>query len=163
MKTENHSHRTEKFSTDGIASTAQAHLQSLSETLGKIRSQEPCLCQEYLTGISVLSKIFAMQQSERRVRWDGLSTFSQDAVTEAERCISECLAGLLPGTQDTTHILSLLRDHKAVLGLPGRKSCVSLSRLHSILQDNFQGSCLCMLFNIILGCHPLTESRVVAF
>lgn len=162
MKKENHSHQTETFSMAEIESTVREHLQSLSESLGKIHGQESCLCQEYLTEISVLSKIFAMRQSEKRVHRDDFSIFSQAVVKEAERCISECLAGLLPKTQDTIDILSLLGYYGAVQALPNGKCCVSLSRLHSILQDNFQGSCLCDLFNLILGCHKLTESRVIA-
>lgn len=163
MKTENHSHQTGKFSTAETEALVQEHLQRLNESLGKIRGQGSLLSREYQFQIAELSRIFAMRQNERSAHRGEQSIFSPDAVREVERCISECLAGLLPGTQDTNDILSLLRDYRVVRALSERKCCVSLTRLHSILQDNFRGSLLCRLFNMILGCHPLTESRVIAF
>lgn len=163
MKKANHNHRTEKFSTVETEASVQEHLQRLNETLGTILDPESMLCREYQFQISELSRIFAMQQNERSVHQADQSTSSSDVVREAEKCISECLAGLLQGTQDTNDILSLLRDYRVVRELSERKCCVSLTRIHSILQDNFRGSFLCNFFNMIFGCHPLTESRVIAF
>ena len=163
MKKENHNPQTAKFSTAGIEAMVQEHLQRLNENLGMIRHQEPRLCREYQTEIAELCKIFAMRQNERLLHRGAESTFSQDVVRETERCISECLAGLLQETRDTTGILSLLEDYRVVGALQEGKCCVSLSRLHSILQDNYEDSWLCGLFNMILGCHSLTEPRVISF
>lgn len=138
-------------------------LQSLCESYGKNQSRQSLLCRKYLTGISELSKIFAMLQTEEEARQDGLSTSSPDAVTPAEQCISECLADLLQEICDTSSILSLLRVYGVVTPLPCGKNSVSLSRIHLILQDNFQGSSLCRLFNVMLGCYPGAESKSVVF
>lgn len=163
MKKESQIPQTEIPSAENPAAEVRERLQSLSESCGKSRSQQSLLYRKYQTGILELSRIFAMLQTEEEARQAGLSISSPCVVTEAERCISECLANLLQGNCDTSDILSLLRMYKVVTPLPDGKNSVSLFQIHLILQDNFQGSSLCRLFNVMLGCFPGAESKSVIY
>ncbi len=145
------------------AAEVRERLQSLSESYGKSRSQQSLLCRQYLTGIAQLSRIFAMLQTEEEARQDGQSISLPHASTEVEQYISECLKGLLSGSLGTSQIPSLLRTYGVVTPLPDGKSSVSPFQIHLILQDSFQGSWLCGLFDMMFGCRPAVESKSVIY
>lgn len=155
--------QTETSSAANQAADVRGRLQSLNESYGKSRSQQSPLCRQYLTGIAQLSQIFAMLQNEEESRHDGRPTSLPHASTEVERYISECLKGLLSGSLGTSQIPSLLRTYGVVTPLPDGKSSVSPFQIHLILQDSFQGSWLCGLFDMMFGCRPDVESKSVIY
>lgn len=162
-KKENHIPQTETLSKECQAEEVRARLQSLSESYGKSRNQQSPLCRQYLTGIAQLSKIFAMLQNEEEAHQDGQPISLPHVSMEVEQYISECLKGLLSGSLGTSQIPSLLRTYGVVTPLPDGKSSVSLFRIHLILQDSFQGSLLCGLFDMMLGCRLDVESKALYY
>lgn len=162
-KKENHTPQTEIPSGETRAEEVRDRLRSLSESYGKNLSQLSPLCRRYLTGIAQLSQIFATLQTEEESRQDGRSISLSHASTEVEQYISECLKGLLPGSLGTSQIPSLLRAYGVVTPLPDGKSSVSPFQIHLILQDNFQGSWLCGLFDMMFGCRSDVESKAVYY
>lgn len=163
MRKETQTPRTETSSAASQAAEVRERLQSLSESYGKSRSQQSRLCRQYLTGIAQLSRIFAMLQTEEEARQDGRPISLPHASTEVEQYISECLKGLLSGSLGTSQIPSLLRAYGVVTPLPDGKSSVSPFQIHLILQDSFQGSWLCGLFDMMFGCRPDVESKSVIY
>ena len=145
------------------AKEVRDRLQLLNESFDKSLNSLSPLCRQYATGILQLSKIFAVLQTETEVRQGVLSISLPLAVKEVELYISECLADLLSKKRDTSHIPYYVRIYKVVTPLPGGKCSVSLPRIHLILQDNFQGSSLCSLFDVIRGCYHNVETKVVDF
>lgn len=145
------------------AAEVRERLQALNESCGKSRYSLSPLYRQYQTGISGLCRIFAMLQTEEEARQDGRSISLPLASTEVERYISECLTGLLSGSLGTSQIPSLLRAYGVVTPLPDGKSSVSPFQIHLILQDNFQGSWLCGLFDMMFGCRPDVESKSVIY
>lgn len=162
-KKENHTLQTETPSVESQAEEVRGRLRSLSGSYGKNLSQQSPLCRRYLTGIAQLSQIFATLQIEEEARQDDRPIFLPHASTEVERYISECLTGLLSGSLGTSQIPSLLRTYGVVTPLPDGKSSVSPFQIHLILQDSFQGSWLCGLFDMMFGCRPDVESKSVIF
>lgn len=163
MRKENQTPRTGTSSAGNQAAEVRGRLQSLSESYGKIRSQQSQLSRQYLTGIAQLSRIFAMLQTEEEARQDGRPISLPHASTEVEQYISECLRGLLSGSLGTSQIPSLLRAYGVVTPLPDGKNSVSPFQIHLILQDSFQGSWLCGLFDMMFGCRPDVESKAVIY
>lgn len=162
-KKENHTPQTEILSGEIRAEEVRDRLRSLSESYGKSRSQQSPLCRRYLTGIAQLSRIFAMLQTEEEARQDGRPISLPHASTEVEQYISECLKGLLSGSLGTSQIPSLLRAYGVVTPLPDGRSSVSPFQIHLILQDSFQGSWLCGLFDMMFGCRPDVASKSVIY
>ena len=163
MRKENQTPRTGTSSAGSQAAEVRERLQSLSESYGKSRSQQSRLSRQYLTGIAQLSRIFAMLQTEEEARQDERPISLPHASTEVEQYISECLKGLLSGSLGTSQIPSLLRTYGVVTPLPDGKSSVSPFQIHLILQDSFQGSWLCGLFDMMFGCRPDVESKAVIY
>ncbi len=163
MKKEIRTPQTGISSAEKQAAEVRERLRSLSGSYGKSLSRLSPLCRRYLTGIAQLSQIFAVLQTEEEARQAGLSTSLPHALTEAERYISECLADLLQGIRGTSQIPSLLREYGVVIPLPDGRSSVSPFQIHLILQDNFQDSSLCRLFNVMFGCYPKAASKTVIF
>lgn len=159
----NHTPQTETPSGESQAEEVRVRLQSLSGSYGKSRSQQSPLCRRYLTGIVQLSQIFATLQNEEEAHQDDRPISLPHASKEVERYISECLKGLLSGSLGTSQIPSLLRTYGVVTPLPDGKSSVSPFQIHLILQDSFQGSWLCGLFDMMFGCRPDVESKSVIF
>lgn len=145
------------------AAEVRERLQSLSESYGKSLNQQSPLCRRYSTGIAQLSRIFATLQNEEEARQGGRPISLPHASTEVEQYISECLKGLLSGSLGTSQIPSLLRAYGVVTPLPDGKSSVSPFQIHLILQDSFQGSWLCGLFDMMFGCRPDVESKSVIY
>ena len=158
--------RTPQMGTQSTAeqiATVQEHLQSLSEIFGKTPYRLSGQYRRCHTGMQELSRIFGVLQSEEEAGRGGLSTFSAHVETEIAKCISECLSSFDGQKRDIRYILSLVKSYRVVRPLPGGKCSVSLLQIHLILQDNFEGSCLCNLLNILLGCYPDTVAKTIQF
>ena len=110
-----------------------------------------------------LSRILETLQDESTDYSGGLPTSFVRAENAIARCISECLRDY-PGQKiGTSHIQSLLREHKVVRLLPDGTHSVSLHTVHTILQDNFPNSSLCLLFNILLAGWMGSSTKVIEF
>lgn len=163
MKKESQNPQTETSSAASQAAEVRERLQSLSENCDKTHYSLSPLYRQYQIGISGLCRIFEVLQAEEEARQDGRSISLPHASTEVEQYISECLTGLLSGSLGTSQIPSLLRAYGVVTPLPDGKSSVSPFQIHLILQDSFQGSWLCGLFDMMFGCRPDVESKSVIY
>lgn len=141
----------------------QAQLLSLSEIFGKTPYRLFGQYHRCQVGIQGLSRIFGVLQSEEEAGRSVLSTYSAHVEREITKCISECLSSSDGQTKDIRHILSLVKSYRVVRPLPGGKCSVSLLQIHLILQDNYQGSCLCKLLDILMGCFPDVVAKSIQF
>lgn len=160
---ENHSLQKETPSTAVQIAEVQGHLQSLSEIFGKTPYRLSGKYRRCQIGIQELSGIIGVLQTEEVVLPGDSSTSSVDVEIEIAKCISRCLSDFDGQTKDIAHILSLVKTYGVVRPLPERKCSVSLQQIHLILQDNFEGSWLCKLLNIFLGCYPNVEAKTILF
>lgn len=144
-----------------LTTMAQAHLHMLQENFDKNHCPQYSRYQEYRSGISQLSQLFEVLQSEEVAAGDGLSTSFAYVENQIAQCISVCLSDCSSRSRNMRRILSLVRDYRVVRPLRDGSCSVSLLRIHSILQDNYKGSYLCMLFDIFLGCRCGIASRAV--
>lgn len=160
---ENHTPQMETQSEAEQIAEVQAQLLSLSEIFGKTPYRLFGQYHRCRVGIQELSRIFGVLQSEEEAVRGGLSTYSAHVEREIAKCISECLSSSDEQMTDIRHILSLVKSYRVVRPLPGGKCSVSLLQTHLILQDNFQGSCLCKLFDIFLGCFPDVVEKSILF
>lgn len=104
------SHGREMRLRDYQAALAQEHLQSLNEICDKTLYRQSPLFHQYLFGISELSRIFEVLQSEEAAHSDGLSTSFADVEMVIGKCIEGCLSDCSEQTRHTSHIRSLLRE-----------------------------------------------------
>lgn len=156
-----HSHQKGTLSKECLPAMAVRHLHMLQENFDKNHCPQYSRCQEYRSGISQLSQLFGVLQSEASAAGDGSSISSACVENQISQCISECLSDCSSRSRNMRRILSLVRDYRVVRPLRDGSCSVSLLRIHSILQDNYKGSYLCMLFDIFLGCRCGIASRAV--
>ncbi|WP_312388733.1 hypothetical protein [Chryseobacterium sp.] len=85
------------------------------------------------------------------------------AETQLAKCISECLRDYPVRMSSIHEVLKLIQDGKVFQSLPQKKHSVSLARVHGILQDNFEGSFLTLLFDILLAGFYDSKTKVISF
>lgn len=147
----------------GQAAEVRERLRTLYETYDRNHDPQSVLLRRYLLGVARLSLQFEVMQSEEEARLDGLSTSFGCVEREIARCISGCLSGCDAQSRDSAHIQALLEDYKVVTPLRDGSPSVSLGRLYSLIEDNFQGSCLRTLLGIMIAGHMNTTTQVVTF
>lgn len=119
------------------------------------------LYRQFLNETLRLHQIFVAQQHEEVSSQDGMSTSSPCDEMVVAQCISGCLQDSCEPKPDTSLVQGLVADYGAVVALPGKTPSVSLRRIHSMLQDNFQGSSLCKLFDhLLMGGHKF-DTKVI--
>lgn len=129
----------------------QAHQQQPSETSGKNRDLQYWQSAINRSALLQLNRLFAMLPNEATSYADDLPTSFDRAERAIAQCIAECLADVPSQKRSTAYVRSLLRDYRVLVPVRGQNPSVSLERVHSILQDNYPNSSLCMLFNILLA------------
>ncbi|MCM1439244.1 MAG: hypothetical protein NC131_08620 [Roseburia sp.] len=147
----------------GQAAEVRERLRTLYETYDRNHDPQSVLLQRYLLGILKLSLQFEVMQSEEEARLGGLTTSFESVEKEISRCISGCLSDCDAQSRDTAHIQALLRDYRVVTPLRDGSPSVSLGRLYSLIEDNFEGSCLRKLLGIMIAGHMNTTTQVVTF
>lgn len=156
-------HQTENGAMETLLSDAQYRKQLLNETDG---TNQNLLCtplQKYRQGISQLTRIFEVLQNEPKEYPPFFSISAENAEMEIARCISECLTDVPLRKRSISYVRALLRLNRVVVPLRTGNHCVSLHKVHVILQDNYAGSCLCNLMNIMLAGHLQSETKVIVF
>jgi len=118
---------------------------------------------EYRQGIAQLNKITEATQNELTQYPDVLPTFFEDVVRELSLYISECLKDVPEQKRDVACIRSFLFDYKVLSLVPGQNPMLSLDRLFSILEDNFEGSFLHKLFWLVLYGNKNIDAKVITF
>jgi hypothetical protein len=147
----------------GKAPVRPGHWQSKNENPCTSLHRQHLLSAQYSRGISQLCRIFEAMQNEA-VDYEGDLPISFVSVErEIAKCISGCLSDFPVQKRDISRIQSLLRDYKVVVPVRGQNPTVSLHKVHLILQDNYKGSSLCKLFNMLLGCSDNVNAKVVIF
>ncbi|MFK7059538.1 hypothetical protein V3Q90_05305 [Flavobacterium oreochromis] len=94
---------------------------------------------------------------------DDLSISFVFVENQLSQYISECLQGTPQQNINTQKIASLIRDYRVFQPLAQKKHSVSLERVHSILEDNFQDSSLTKLFDLLLKGSKDTQTKVITF
>lgn len=141
----------------------QVRLQQLNETACMIPDSQSDLFLEYLSGVHLLKQIFEVLPAESKGYPDDSATSFDDVEKEIARCISVCLRDVPSRKRCIDGIQSLLRGQRVVVPVRGQNPTTSLHRVHVILQDNFPGSCLCKLLNILLAGFMNTQTKVITF
>jgi len=160
---ETRSRKKENISEVDLSRMGRDHLQALNEIYDKILCRQFSLSRQFRFGIEELARIFEVLRSEEDSHSDSLFTSSVAVETVLAKYIAECLSDCSAQMRNTSHILSLLRDYRVVIPLQDGSHTVSLRRLHLILQDNFQDSCLCGLLNIFLAGSMGVTTKVIDF
>lgn len=145
------------------AASAQEYLRQLSETLGMTHCRQSWLCRQYLRGIDMLSRIFEVLRSEEEARQDGLSTSFSHVEKAIATYIAGCLSDYPSRKRGIRRIRALVRDYRVVTPLRDGSPSVSLGRVYSLIEDNFEGSCLRKLLGIMIAGHINTTPQVVTF
>lgn len=145
------------------AASVQACLRQLSETFGKSHRRQSWLCQRYLRGIEVLSRIFEVLRSEEEARQDGLSTSFAHVEKAIATYIAGCLSDCPSRKRGIRRILALVRDYRVVTPLRDGSPSVSLGQVYSLIEDNFEGSCLRKFLGIMIAGHMNTTTQVMTF
>lgn len=148
-----------------LAEGKKLHRKLLTGISDTSHCQQQMLPLLYLTAMTKLHRIFEVLPDELVVFQDDLSTSFVAAETEIARCMSLFLSDAPEQNRDIEYIRSLLRDYKVFVPLrvQGKNPTVSLSRIHLLLQDNFQDSCLCSFFNILLTGFMNVETKIIDF
>jgi hypothetical protein len=163
MKKDSHNHQKEICKADNVKETAIMQWPQPYETDDKSHDRESLLEEEGHQAAIQLQRILAMKRIELEVRPDDLPTSFSDVEMEIAKCISICLTDVPEQMRNTSYVLSLLKVYKVVVPLQDGNPTVSLHMVHVLLQDNFQGSCLCKLMNILLAEWMNTTSKVITF
>lgn len=164
IKTANQTPQTGTTSTGlGEAALVRKRLRSLRETFGMNHGSRCPLLARYLLGISELSRIFEVLHSEEEARRDGLSISFEVVERELTKCISGCLSDCSSQSRDTRRILCLLKAYKVVTPLLNGSPSVSLGRLYSMIEDNFQCSWLGRLLGIVIAGHHGVSQQAIVF
>lgn len=145
------------------AASVQACLRQLSETFDKSHRRQSWLCQRCLRGIEVLSRIFEVLRSEEEARQDGLSTSFAHVEKAIATYIAGCLSDYPSRKRGIRRIRALVRDYRVVTPLRDGSPSVSLGRVYSLIEDNFQGSCLRKFLGIMIAGHMNTTTQVMTF
>lgn len=119
--------------------------------------------QQPVKEIQMLQKILEVQQNEIQDYQGDLPTSLLFAEKEVVKYISECLQDDSASINDISCIPTLVRDYKVVSPVRGQIPSVSLRKIHLILQDNYKDSSLCKLFNLLLGCSKILQTKVITF
>ena len=161
QETDYRTHRTGSRQAACQVAMVQDHLHMLQEMLGKTWRPQYPLCREYHSGVLQLLRLFEVLQSEEEAVRDGSSISFAPVESLIARCISGCLSGCSSRSRSMYKILSLVRAYRVVRPLQDGSCSVSLLQIHSILQDNYKDSYLCILFDILLGCRSGIASKAV--
>lgn len=145
------------------AALVQACLRQLSENLDKIHCQQSWLCRKHLREIDRLSRIFEVQRSEEEARRDGLSISFESVEKTLATYIAECLSDYPLRKRGIRRIRALVRDYRVVTPLRDGSPSVSLGRVYSLIEDNFEGSCLRKFLGIMIAGHMNTTPQVMTF
>jgi hypothetical protein len=144
------------------ADEVREQLRQLGEKIGKSPDRQYLQWAPLQSGISQLRGLFEVLQAEE----GGHQHEPTISISAVENRIAQCIAGCLAGehgqSPDTAHILALLADNRVVLPLRDGRVSVSLHRVHVTVQDNFSGSCLCGLLDVLMAGHMGTATKVVA-
>lgn len=145
------------------AASVQACLRQLSETFGKSHCQQSWLCRQYLRGIDKLFRIFEARRSEEEARRDGLSTSFASVEKAIATYIAGCLSDYPSRKRGIRRIRTLVKAYRVVTPLQDGSPSVSLGRVYSLIEDNFEGSCLRKFLGIMIAGHKNTTPQVVTF
>lgn len=137
-------------------------LPTMRETAGASHGQQYRPRTPSETAAVELQKILATLQSESEYCLAAPSTSSEIFETQIAQCIARSLGRARSRRYSVRYIRRMLRDYKVVRSLPDGGCSVSLQRVQWLLQDNFLGSSLCILFDILLGARA-AQSKVITF
>lgn len=147
----------------GTEKHQKALLQLLNEIYDKSlnlpRTQFPI----YYSKIQQLHRLFVVPPYAKANSEGDLPTSSVGVEREIAKYISECLPSSHERNSNIDQILTLIEDYKVVQPLGQKNQSVSLERVHSILEDNFQDSSLCKLFDMLLKGNEKTATKVITF
>lgn len=147
----------------GTEKHQKALLQLLNEIYDKSlnlpRTQFPI----YYSKTQQLHRLFVVPPYAKANSEGDLPTSSVGVEREIAKYISECLPSSHERNSNIDQILTLIEDYKVVQPLGQKNQSVSLERVHSILEDNFQDSSLCKLFDILLKGNEKTATKVITF
>lgn len=146
-----------------LVASVQEHLRRLSETFGKNHRQQSWLYRQHLRGIDKLSRIFEVQHSEEEARQDGLSISFVPVENAIATYIAGCLSDYPSQKRGIRRIRALVRAYRVVTPLRDGSPSVSLGRVYSLIEDNFEGSCLRKFLGIMIAGHMNTTPQVVTF
>ena len=135
----------------------------LNEIADTNPNQQSHLLAQHLAGKKALTRIIEMLPNELTKRPDVLPISFVNVEMEIARCISECLLGFPAQKRNISTVLSYVQDYKVVRPVSGQNPSVSLLQIHVILQDNYKGSSLCMLLDIMLGEFKKTTTKTITF
>ena len=138
-------------------------LQLLNEIYDKSRNLPHRQFQISYSRVVQFHRLFVEQPYESVNYEDDPPISSAFVEREIAKYISECLVNTPEQTLDIQQIEEMIRDYKVVQPLGQKNHSVSLERVHSILEDNFQDSSLCKLLNILLKGDKNTRTKVVTF
>lgn len=153
--------QTETQKVSSRPSVPPQHLQIWNEIGDMTQNQEQHQPQSLLGANLMLRHLFAMQQNEIPNYQGDLPTSLLSCERAVAKYMSECLQDCPSHKRDISYISTLLRDYKVVLPVRGQSPSVSLGKVHLILQDNYKGSSLCSLFDLLLGCTNLAQPKVI--
>jgi len=156
-------HQTETEALGKLPSDSQYREQLLNETGDKNQNQLCTPQAQYQIGILQLNRIFEVLQNESKECRDSLPISSELVEMEIAKCISKCLGDVPEQKRSIAHVQALLRKYKVVVPLRTGNHSVSLHKVHVILQDNYAGSYLCSLMNIMLAGFMGSETKVINF
>lgn len=153
----------EKLIKGAVIKDQTKHLQQLNEIGDMIQNprykQSAALC----LGIQQLHRLSEEMQNESIDYPYDLPTSFASAEIQIAKYISECLEDSHEENPNNEKILSLVKHYKVIRLLPEGKHSVSLHKVHLILQDNYPGSSLCGLFNLLLCGRNNGSTKVITF
>lgn len=150
-KTDYQTHQMENEKLTYSSSEEPFDVQQWCENHDMNRCQQQRIYRQYCVENQKLRRIFEVMQAESADYPDDLPISFVDVETEIAKCISGCLPDCLEKNKNISLVQSLLRDYKVVRLVPNGNPTVSLRQIHLILQDNFQGSYLLNLLNLVLA------------
>ncbi|SDE40215.1 hypothetical protein [Riemerella columbipharyngis] len=137
--------------------------QILSEIYDKSLGLSQTQFHIYRAKIQQLNQLFVEPPYAGASSEGDLPTSFVSAEKEIAKYIAECLQGYHGQKYDTEGTLSLIRDYKVVQSHPEKNHSVSLERVHSILEDNFQDSSLYKLLHLLLNGNKNAKAKVITF
>lgn len=143
--------QTENNKRDTIVEDCKLHLQELSEMIDESRDLPRLQLLLFRSAILRLLRIFEEQRDGVKGFVDEKSISSAAFEKELAECISGCLPDVPLRKKNISRIQSLVAGGKLVQSLPDETLSVSPFRAHMLFQDNYAGSCLCRLFNLLFA------------
>lgn len=135
----------------------------LRETPYKSRGQELYVDRKCRLGNQQLRSIIEVLRNEVVDYSGDLPTSFVCAEKALATSIEQCLCDCLPQTFGARRIRKQLRDYGVFGLLRGETPTVSLDRLHLLCQDNYQGSSLCLILDIVLGNRFGVQTKTISF